>query len=928
MTKTRDLSDFLIEGGADLPLGKPHIVPGVLYPAVSGNDINGTDIDTSHGSTYTYGELHTDGRKYYYTDIKGSKPIKDPRIGAHFGSQRHTTRSLQLLQQETATHGKEVFSVDGREWFRAVQSTGGNSWSATNGDYGNLIAISSDATGGFLEITGFFNDISFISTTANDIGLDMDVLVNGVSSVTDLSVGEASVLTPLGSRYVSAGSLINGGSTVSASLGTIPKINTLKLLVGSTGQQIRFHGIELIAQDTSSTANRSKIQIPAQNVVSFGKKFPISATAVHYDPFSAKTDGSAWTSPTSGNNTANSAASWPTNIDTANSLGLENWVNGSSYYRPYNGGRVVKYVDSTGTIKTAVTVMPPNARSIGNAANLSGGAEKGDDSAGNTSAAAPNDNYKPTFTDQTIATAEDLHEVAKTFHWREFGNGSANGGTGGTYPDASMYNSADAIAYVMDDGLTSLYGDLNVHNGGYGVSVDANSKFFYLTFIGTGISWNTGGAADNPHATWAQNLPYGTHILKFANDGSNVWDGNVLLDGVDIKNDFASGSNREMYKWSAKNDITIHQPKRPPIPEDACVIADYMLMADFVPQTSREVDKISKGVRRVNASRDLFYETNSGSIGFNQATAFAITEQFGFDVAIQNGTRFFQLPYFGTGNIVHFRGNSADRATDITYSINGNAVTDANFSGISRLSASSSGITFDADGTYGQNVGSQVHNFAGVKGGISLGLNTFKNQATEASKYLAVDGIDVHTPIHTSSHYQTFETPFLHELVGGDRNMEQTNLVCSPDGKTWDQLRRDTSYIGNRDCSFSRSNNTTMGSTANWIIDDVRGSANNDNLGNKNWCVAYDRIICLRDGVYTIHFMSATSSIHPHIFLNSTSGTAFKQPHAENADGNSSTSFFKEFKRGDFLVFQGGLSDASSLNAVARYIVLHITNNF
>ena len=50
--------------------------------------------------------------------------------------------------------------------------------------------------------------------------------------------------------------------------------------------------------------------------------------------------------------------------------------------------------------------------------------------------------------------------------------------------------------------------------------------------------------------------------------------------------------------------------------------------------------------------------------------------------------------------------------------------------------------------------------------------------------------------IHTSSHYQSFETPFLHELVGGDRNMEQTNLVVSPDGKTWDELTRDTSYIG------------------------------------------------------------------------------------------------------------------------------------
>ena len=54
MTKTRDLSDFLIEGGTDLPLGKPHIVPGVLHPAVEGKTLSGVAVNTAHGSTYTY----------------------------------------------------------------------------------------------------------------------------------------------------------------------------------------------------------------------------------------------------------------------------------------------------------------------------------------------------------------------------------------------------------------------------------------------------------------------------------------------------------------------------------------------------------------------------------------------------------------------------------------------------------------------------------------------------------------------------------------------------------------------------------------------------------------------------------------------------------------------------------------------------------
>ena len=85
--------------------GEPHIIPGVLYPAISAKLLDGT---TSHSGNY--GTAQSDGKSYYYTDIKGSKPIKDPRIGGHFGSQRHKFKSRQILEQETATHGFCLFS--------------------------------------------------------------------------------------------------------------------------------------------------------------------------------------------------------------------------------------------------------------------------------------------------------------------------------------------------------------------------------------------------------------------------------------------------------------------------------------------------------------------------------------------------------------------------------------------------------------------------------------------------------------------------------------------------------------------------------------------------------------------------------------------------------------------------------------------------
>ena len=113
VSKARELAAFArFEDKFD-----PFILPGKLFPAYLGKLLDGS---TSHSGNY--GTEQSDGRQYYYTDINGSKPIHDPRIGAHFGSQRHKFKSLQLLEQETATHGSNVYSVDGREWIRFTGS--------------------------------------------------------------------------------------------------------------------------------------------------------------------------------------------------------------------------------------------------------------------------------------------------------------------------------------------------------------------------------------------------------------------------------------------------------------------------------------------------------------------------------------------------------------------------------------------------------------------------------------------------------------------------------------------------------------------------------------------------------------------------------------------------------------------------------------
>jgi hypothetical protein len=160
-----------------------------------------------NGSTVTsskYGTVQSDGRMYYYTDIKGSKPIKDPRIGAHFGSQRHKIKSKQLLAQETATHGANVYSVDGREWIRQADPTLGG----INHDVSGLGFQTADATDNdFFEVTGYFNGINWVGYTYPHSMYGIKYALDGASYTTvasGLGSFNTTVGTPLKDRYVDA----------------------------------------------------------------------------------------------------------------------------------------------------------------------------------------------------------------------------------------------------------------------------------------------------------------------------------------------------------------------------------------------------------------------------------------------------------------------------------------------------------------------------------------------------------------------------------------------------------------------------------------------------------------------------------------------------------------------------------------------------
>ena len=546
-------------------------------------------------------------------------------------------------------------------------------------------------------------------------------------------------------------------------------------------------------------------------------------------------------------------------------------------------------------------MMPPNSQQYNETASLE------------VTVPGYEDGYNPA-NDNTYNSSDDpidhsQAEVAKTFHWREFGNGAANGGTGSAnYPDASMLKGApaDDIAYVMDDGLTTLSAAGVTQGTSESIMHDDNDDWIIITFIGTGISvlerddpsastdqYDTfvdgvtvlsgeqSANTNSRYTTYAQNLPYGTHTLKLERTAVNAFS--------------------RYY-----NEFIFHQPKRPPIPEDACILADYMLMADWVAMPggggNLEFGMRSKGTRRVSASRDFFYDNASGAGAIHAQSCKpdpATYGEFGMAGLYTNNDDGVNctLPYFGTQCAIwasHQHVTTGDDARLTT--INGTALTHANTAHLVHLDSSSA-------------VG---HDASILILAQTVGVNKITQKVREGGYQFL--GLDIAMPIHTSSHYQTFETPFLHELVGGDRNMEQTNLVVTPDGKTWDEVTRDVSYIGNLMVNANTDTNTSgaWGSEGTIIWDEWRGPASSVNENaycNKNFAIAYDRLICLVNGQYKIEWVSRTHEsgekfIHCQINGNDTKLTA-GVGQISGGDGMYSNFVAVTLKRGDYVLMKG-----------------------
>ena len=149
--------------------------------------------------------------------------------------------------------------------------------------------------------------------------------------------------------------------------------------------------------------------------------------------------------------------------------------------------------------------------------------------------------------------------------------------------------------------------------------------------------------------------------------------------------------------------------------------------------------------------------------------------------------------------------------------------------------------------------------------------------------------------------------------------MEQTNLIVTPDGKTWDEVTRDTSYIGNVSLRAGLDSGD-IGTAAMIAHDCWRAGAKGVEWMNKDFAIAYDRVICLKDGNYRFHFVSrVTTGVNSPgtfgIVLNdadtaneNVTGHIIKGYHNDHEQVLTLTGNYY-LKRGDVISWQGPASD-------------------
>ena len=244
-------------------------------------------------------------------------------------------------------------------------------------------------------------------------------------------------------------------------------------------------------------------------------------------------------------------------------------------------------------------------------------------------------------------------EIIRRINFREFGANNAFA----TLPSTS--GGATEAAFTLDDGTTTLTG-VGVYvipgtnsPGNYvsiGAIIAANQRSLTFTFVGTGLDvlWKKSGALINNFSVFVDGfdigtisqtasfegifpicsgLAYGTHTVKFINDGNNENDAGIT-------------------------DFILYGPKKPEIPTldaGSLELSDYNIMADYDRLSVSRSGGVSKGVLGKSPGREFLYIPHDTVIANRWGYANDATLPFGARAAITNATAVARYTFYGTG---------------------------------------------------------------------------------------------------------------------------------------------------------------------------------------------------------------------------------------------------------------------------------------
>ena len=356
------------------------------------------------------------------------------------------------------------------------------------------------------------------------------------------------------------------------------------------------------------------------------------------------------------------------------------------------GGRVLVYAKRDGTIGKAVT--PTDAASL------------------------------------TLTSADHTNEeVIRNYFFREFGAGR-------TDDFSTLASTASARAFTLDDGTTTLVASSAISNintyGSEGDSVRlATSAFMAITFVGTGldVSMFAGGSvrdvdvsidgAANVNLPLASGfagikkvvsgLPYGTHTVKFTQTSANN---------------------------PGFQNFIVYGPKKPTLPTGAMELADYNIMADYVPVSAGDIQgSVARGVLRKHGIREAVYS------GTWAATGLDATYEGGIYIAATANASYVEYTFWGTGfDLRCGSASNGDPASQLT--LDGST----NFSAYT-TSFYGTGINFTAATGVLDQLGSNTNGTGVSVRGLTLGKHVIRTTKTSGT-FIYAFAIDVITPIH------------------------------------------------------------------------------------------------------------------------------------------------------------------------------------